>query len=301
MTQPPLPGFDLFEEAPQGVAPFKTQLLKWVGNKQRFAHEIADFFPALDETQTYFEPFLGSAAVLGTLQPKRAVGSDVFLPLVEIWQGVRENPEQVEEWYRERWNQFHAAEERRDAYEAIKASYNASPNGADLLFLSRSCYGGVVRFRKRDGYMSTPMGAHEPISPESFASRLRIWSQRTSGATFLHRDYKEAFAEASAGDVIYCDPPYTHSQSILYGAQSFSLVELLEDIAAAKARGVFVALSIDGKKKTDASDLLKLPIPEGLFEREALVNVGRSMLKRFQMSGGTLEDHVVADRLLLTF
>jgi len=22
------------------VAPFKTQLLKWIGNKQRFAHEI---------------------------------------------------------------------------------------------------------------------------------------------------------------------------------------------------------------------------------------------------------------------
>lgn len=25
------------------VRPFKTQLLKWIGNKQRFAHEIADF------------------------------------------------------------------------------------------------------------------------------------------------------------------------------------------------------------------------------------------------------------------
>jgi DNA adenine methylase len=32
-----------------------------------------------------------------------------------------------------------------------------------------------------------------------------------------------------------------------------------------------------------------------------LIEVGRSMLKRFQMDGKTLEDEVVHDRLLLTF
>jgi DNA adenine methylase len=41
-------------------------------------------------------------------------------------------------------------------------------------------------------------------------------------------------------------------------------------------------------------------MPNGLFEREMLVNVGRSMLKRFQMEGKSLEAEVVADRLLLT-
>ena len=45
----------------QYVAPFHTQLLKWIGNKQRFAHEIAAYFPT--DVKTYFEPFLGSGAV----------------------------------------------------------------------------------------------------------------------------------------------------------------------------------------------------------------------------------------------
>ena len=40
--------------------PFKTQLLKWVGNKQRFAHEIIGYFP--NQFGTYFEPFLTVAA-----------------------------------------------------------------------------------------------------------------------------------------------------------------------------------------------------------------------------------------------
>ncbi len=61
-----------------------------------------------------------------------------------------------------------------------------------------------------------------------------------------------------------------------------------------------VALSIDGTKKS-GSVLCDIPLPPGLFEREVAVNVGRSMLRRFQREGESLEDDVVQDRLLLTF
>ena len=47
--------------------------------------------------------------------------------------------------------------------------------------------------------------------------------------------------------------------------------------------------------------LCDIAIPDGLFEREILVNCGRSMLRRFQLPGQTLEREVVADRLLLTY
>jgi DNA adenine methylase len=282
-----------------GVSPFKQQLLKWIGNKQRFAHEIASYLPRLEDG-TYFEPFLGSGAVLGTLAPPRAIASDVFGPLVGIWQCLHDDPERLVEWYSERWWLYSNASDRVLAYEQIKASYNSSPNAADLLFLSRSCYGGVVRFRKKDGYMSTPCGAHKPVSPASFKARVAEWSRRTEGAKFEHMDYREAISLAGEGDVVYCDPPYTHTQAILYGAQDFRLPDLFEAIAAAKSRGAAVALSIDGTKKS-GNMILDLPIPDGLFEREVLVNVGPSMLRRFQMGGQTLEGEVVADRLLLTY
>jgi len=44
-----------------------------------------------------------------------------------------------------------------------------------------------------------------------------------------------------------------------------------------------------------------IPIPDRLFAREVLVNCGRSMLKRFQRGGRSLEEAVVADRLSLTY
>ncbi|MEN6575631.1 MAG: DNA adenine methylase, partial [Phycisphaerales bacterium] len=170
----------------------------------------------------------------------------------------------------------------------------------DLLFLCRSCYGGVVRFRQADGYMSTPCGIHNPISPEAFSKRVDEWHTRVKKATFVHAEYEETMSKARKGDLVYCDPPYSHTQSILYGAQSFSLERLFEVIAACKSRGVFVALSIDGQKR---SGRLKCALPpaDSLFEREILLDCGRSMLKRFQMNGLSLEDEVVHDRLLLTY
>lgn len=273
------------------------QLLKWIGNKQRIAPAIVSHFPS--DFGMYWEPFLGSGAVLATLAPQKAIGSDSFEPLMEIWQELKQSPETLKTWYSDRW-QLMSKEKKVEVYERIKASYNANPNGADLLFLCRSCYGGVVRFRQADGYMSTPCGVHTPISPQSFSRRVDEWSRRMRATDFLHLEYERAMDMARPGDLIYCDPPYSYSQSILYGAQSFSLEQLFELIARCKSRGVYVAVSIDGTKRS-GNLLCDLPIPSSLFEREVFVSLGRSMLRRFQMGGQTLEGEMVTDRLLLTY
>ncbi len=272
-------------------------LLKWIGNKQRFAHEIATYFPS--QFNRYIEPFVGSGAVLGTLAPEKAVASDSFRPLVEIWQTLASDPELLKLWYAERWL-FMLDGNKVLQYEKLKAAYNTHPNGADLLFLCRSCYGGVVRFRKADGYMSTPCGIHDPIHPRSFAQRVDEWHRRTIGTQFLNMDYEEAIEDSRSGDLVYCDPPYSNSQSILYGAQSFDLKRLFGVIEKSKAKGVKTALSIDGTKKSGRTKI-DLSIPDGLFEREVYIECGRSMLKRFQMDGQTLEREMVTDRLLLTY
>lgn len=286
----------LFEALPTpGAAAPSGQLLKWIGNKQRMAAEIAAHLP--NNFNTYREPFVGSGAVLATVAPTRGRASDSFWPLIEIWRTLKEDPARLVAWYSDRWHRLMAGP-KVEVYEEIKGSYNAKPNAADLLFLCRSCYGGVVRFRK-DGYMSTPCGVHTPIAPESFATRVQEWRRRLAGTDFEKIEYEAAMERAEPGDVIYCDPPYSHSQAILYGAQDFSLEYLLDIIARCKRRGVFVALSIDGTKKSGKTSC-DLPIPNGLFAREVFIRCGRSMLKRFQMGGKSLESEHVTDRLLLT-
>lgn len=281
----------------QYVRPFRIQLLKWIGNKQRFAHEIASYFPK--DIRTYREPFLGSGAVLAALQPPAAVGSDIFGPLMEIWRCLHESSEMLIDWYRTRYLEFMTMG-KIEGYERIRTRYNANPNGSDLLFICRSCYGGVVRFRKSDGHISTPCGVHDPINPKSFAKRVEIWRRRTAGADFRQMDFEEAMSLALEKDLVYCDPPYVCSQTILYQGQGFSLERLMRAIEDCKKRGVRVALSIDGKKKSGRVDC-ELGIPVGLFEREVFLDCGRSMLRRFQREGESLEDEIVHDRLLLTY
>jgi DNA adenine methylase len=277
--------------------PPKGQLLKWVGNKQKFASEITKHFPL--SYNRYYEPFLGSGSILATISPKNGIGSDSFKPLIDIWKMLKTDPKGLIEWYSERRMQLED-ESKEAVYESIKRSYNNNPNGADFLYLSRACYGGIIRFRKADGYMSTPCGAHTPIPIQSFIKRVGEWGGRVKNTTFENCDYKAVFEQAKYGDFIYCDPPYTHSQTILYGAQSFRLTELFEEIDKAKSKGVRVALSIDGHKKS--GDLLcDLPIPKGLFENEVYIKLGHSMLRRFQLEGQTLIGEEVSDRLLLTY
>lgn len=290
------PLFDV-GDLPRAPSAFNTQLLKWIGNKQKQAEAIIAHFPA--NYRTYYEPFLGSGGVLGVLAPDEAVASDTFGPLIEIWQTLRDDKDLLKQQYADR----HALIDqlgKKEAYEFLLSRFNAKPNGADLLFLCRACYGGVVRFRKADGHMSTPVGPHKPIAPASFASRVDVWHFRTRGACFLRSDFAESMSAARSGDLVYCDPPYSDSQTILYGAQAFSLERLLDVIDRCKTRGVFVALSIDGTKFSGRK-LCDVPLPTGLFERQVFVNVGRSMLKRFQMDGRSLEAHHVTDRLLLSY
>ena len=277
--------------------PFKRQLLKWIGNKQRFAHEIINYFPG--NFNSYFEPFLGSGAVLGCLAPKVGVASDVISPLIEIWKKVVKDPDKIKRWYTERFQLMEKIGKEK-AYYFIRSRYNNHQNAADFLYLSRSCYGGVIRFRQEDGYMSTPCGVHSPISPNAFSQRVNIWSTRLQGCTFYCTDFENLFDMAQKNDIIYCDPPYTTSQTIVYGAQTFSLQRLMQAIEKAKSKGVYVLLSIDGSKKS-GKILCDVKFPPNLFEREVFVNCGRSMLRRFQREGQTLEDEVVSDRLLLTY
>ena len=185
-------------------------------------------------------------------------------------------------------------------YEVIRDRFNQDHNGFDFCLLSRTCFSGVIRFRKADGYMSTPRGPHKPISPATFQKRVRLWSELIQKANFNVASFEESMSKPQKGDVVYCDPPYTHSQGIIYGAQDFNITRLWDKIADCKDRGAYVMLSINGTRESQKKDI-SIEIPEGLFERELLVNCGTSMIDRLQNSGKEMENEVVHDKLLLTW
>ena len=282
------------ELVPQRYPP-KGQLLKWIGGKQRSAAAIASFLPT--SFGRYIEPFVGGGAVLGAIAPERGLACDILEPLVDLWKLVQDSPGDLAAQYRRLWTAYR--DDRATIYRETLARYNATPNASDLLFLCRTCYGGVVRFTKK-GTMSTPLGPHLAIPPESMARRISDWRPRIEHTAFIHSSFEDTMSEARNNDVIYCDPPYVYAQAILYGAQSFDLEKLWRAIEVAQRKGAKVALSLDGYKRSGDLQLL-LNVPDGLFAREVILHKGGSMLKRFQRRDSDVKDEHVGDRLLLTW
>ena len=281
-------------------------LLKWIGNKQRFASIIVANMPTA--FNNYYEPFLGSGAVLAELLMQDdtslyphfnyAYGSDILPFLIDIFRSVKEDPNEIIEYYNKEISAYY--ENPEEQYEFIRNRFNQNHNAFDFCLLSRTCYSGVIRFRKADGYMSTPKGPHNPIKPSVFANRVALWSNLIQKADFYTESFEKAMAKPQHGDVVYCDPPYTHSQSIIYGAQDFNINVLWNKIAECKDRGAYVMLSINGSRESKKKDI-SIDIPAGLFERELAVNCGTSMIDRLQNSGKDMVDEVVHDKLLLTW
>ncbi len=281
-------------------------LLKWIGNKQRFAETIISYMP--EHFNNYYEPFLGSGAVMAELLSAdssklfphfdHAYGSDILPFLIDIFSITKDNPDALTDFYRREISEYYMDPVVK--YDAIKDSFNHEHNPFDFLLLSRTCYSGVIRFRKSDGYMSTPRGPHKPIQPDTFELRAREWHTLLQKADFVCESYIEAMNRPGEGDVVYCDPPYTHSQGIIYGAQDFDIEILWQKIGECKERGAKVILSINGMRDSKKKDISITP-PDGLFERKLFVNCGTSMIDRLQNSGKEMKDKKVDDLLLLTW
>lgn len=281
-------------------------LLKWIGNKQRFASTIVSYMP--NSFNDYYEPFLGSGAVLAELLMQdatcmfphfqHAYGSDILPFLIEIFQLVKDNPLAIIDYYAKEISAYYDNPEVQ--YEIVKSRFNQNHNAFDFCVLARTCYSGIIRFRKADGYMSTPRGPHKPISPSEFEKRVWLWSDLIQKADFHAATFEEAMLKPQEGDLVYCDPPYTHSQSIIYGAQAFNIEHLWEKIAECKARGAYVMLSINGTRESKRKDI-SVEAPAGLFAREIVIDCGTSMIDRLQSSGKGMTGEVVHDKLLLTW
>ena len=68
-------------------------LLKWTGGKRWLVPTLRRLVPG--NCRTYFEPFLGGAAVFFNLQPAKAVLSDNNEQLINCYFQVRDNPDKV--------------------------------------------------------------------------------------------------------------------------------------------------------------------------------------------------------------
>ena len=282
---------DLFKSS-QTILSSKTSLvpplIKWTGSKRSQAHEINSYFP---EYSRYFEPFLGGGALLYLNSEKDAYVSDLYEPLIKIWKIVQEKPDDTIESYHDNWtklqNQF------PDYYYRVRERFNKYQDPLDLLFITRTCVNGIVRFNDKGEFNNSFHLSRPGINPNTFSKIVYVWSRKIKNVSFESYNYKVALTHIKKGDFIYMDPPYFGNKNRYISNLDYEdFVQFLEKL---NLKGVKFALSFDGFR--NGVDLRKA-IPKHLYKRKILIHSGDSSVKKV-LNGGQV--HRVEESLYLSY
>ncbi len=178
-------------------------IVKWAGGKKSLLQQYQPHFPPKGNYNRYFEPFLGGGAIFFYLQPAQSFLFDLNSELIELYQVVRDNVEDLIGALKKHRNE--------EAYfyriRAIDpAELTPVEQAARFIFLNRTCYNGLYRVNRR-GQFNVPFGRYD--NPTICAeTKLRAASMALRNAQLKVADFSHVLELAQAGDLVYFDPPY---------------------------------------------------------------------------------------------
>lgn len=182
-------------------------VLKWVGGKRQLLPEIEKRIPGFS---VYYEPFVGGAAVLFNTQPKKAVINDINSELINLYQVIKDNVEELIEDLKKHRNeesyfyQIRELDRDKEKYESLTNIEKASR----VVYLNKTCYNGLFRVN-RAGKFNTPFGNYKnPNIVNEITLRAVSNYFNKADITFLCCDYEQALKNIRKGAFVYFDPPY---------------------------------------------------------------------------------------------
>ncbi|PIR56855.1 MAG: DNA adenine methylase [Parcubacteria group bacterium CG10_big_fil_rev_8_21_14_0_10_41_35] len=247
--------------------------VKWTGSKRSQANEIISYIP--NDINVYFEPFLGSGAILGHLKPKKAVCSDVNKPLIDLWNKIKDNPEIVTSSYKKRWEVLQ--DEGHTFFYKIRDSFNKKQSPLDFLFLTRTCVNGLIRYNQRGEFNNSLHHTRKGMNPESLGRIISEWSQLIQPYKFINQSYEIATKNARPGDFVYLDPPYFNTGTRYFGTIDYD--KFINYLDRLNKKGVKYALSYDGKRGEES---FIVDIPKHLYKRHIMLHSGNSTFNKIQ-------------------
>ena len=183
-------------------------VVKWVGGKRQLITEIDKYIPS--QISTYYEPFLGGGAVFFYLQPKKAVVNDINEELINLYQVIQDNVEELIEDLKKHKNEpdyFYSIRELDRDLEVYK-KLTPVERASRIHYLNKTCYNGLFRVNSQ-GQFNVPFGRYKNPNIVN-KTTLRAVSNYFNSAkiTFKCCDFEEAVKGARKGSFIYFDPPY---------------------------------------------------------------------------------------------
>jgi DNA adenine methylase len=185
------------------IGPF----LKWVGGKRQLMSTITKLMP--QKYSIYYEPFIGGGAVLFHNQPTVAVINDFNKELINVYNVIKNNPEELIQDLKIHKNEseyFYKLRvlDREESFEQISDIKKASR----VIFLNKTCFNRLYRVNS-SGEFNSPFGRYKnPNIVNELTIRAVSKYLNDNEILLLNKDFEEAVEGAKKGDFVYFDPPY---------------------------------------------------------------------------------------------
>lgn len=196
--------------------------LKWAGGKTQLITEIERVLPneIKNSKFTYVEPFVGSGAILFWMlnnfpKMEKAVINDINEDLINTYKTIANKPKELISILEILQKEYHSldlkTEEKKEYYYQKRETYNKreieqSGQAALFIFLNRTCFNGLYRVNKNNGY-NVPMGSYSKPTICDTNNILAV-SNVLQKVEILCGDYEQTLNHSTNNSLFYFDPPY---------------------------------------------------------------------------------------------
>jgi len=203
--------------------------LKWAGGKTQLLDSINSKLP-YNKDFVYIEPFVGSGAVLFWVlnnypNLKQVVINDINTDLINSYKTIKTDVKSLipilQQWENDYHNLADRPELKKAYYYSKRTTFNNRISNqvtqtALFIFLNRTCFNGLYRVNKNNGF-NVPIGSYKKPKICN-ANNLRAVSKVLEPVEILNGDFAATIDYATKNTFFYLDPPYKP----LNGTSSFN-------------------------------------------------------------------------------
>ncbi len=196
--------------------------LKWAGGKTQLITDIEKVLPKkfINKKFTFVEPFVGSGAILFWIlnnfpKVEKAVINDINADLTNVYKIIASNPIELISVLKDFQNEYHSidleVDNKREYYTQKRTLFNTrstdkATQAALFIFLNRTCFNGLFRVNKSNGF-NVPIGSYKkPMICD--ADNIFAVSEALQKVEILTGDYQQTLLYAEKPALFYFDPPY---------------------------------------------------------------------------------------------
>ena len=182
---------------------------KWTGGKRQLLPVIRELMPK--KYNRYFEPFVGGGALFFDLAPKNAVINDFNAELINCYQQIKDNPQELIEILKvhQEYNskEYYLDLRSADRDERIDMMSEVQ-RAARILYMLRVDFNGLYRVNSNNQF-NVPYGRYKnpKIVDENLVSAISTYLN-SNQIEIKKGDFEKAVLDVQPGDFVYFDPPY---------------------------------------------------------------------------------------------